>query len=917
MKVRSAESPDTWQVELVPSIEWVGSARVALELGPDLATVRSFEAALEEVDLDPWLPALLGQLDGWSVRGLANARASGSPAAIAWSADARLSEVEGTTGELDLAAAGARLDVRGETHLADGRVGGPVDVRLELPRLDGTLSHRRVSPSLLPLVATLEGRVNRVDDTLGFDGVAVVRSEAAGRLRAEGSVTAIASEPSAELIWEWREARLDALERLAVEAGFDLPEALEPSGAVSASGTLKGPLAAPVLRGSIELAEVGLSGRDDAGGSAWSASEGEARLDVSVRGDGRPAEVSLRRFTTSLTIPPLDPLPLEATGEGSLDAGIEIARLELHSEGLFRTTARGRWSGEPDGEAEATAELTGEHLPRWQAVLAPLIGDRLEGYTVHGAPSAKLEARVDPAGRWSVAGDVILDEGGFASDDGARVAQGLSARCALEIEGGGERDEVRGRAQTRLEDSILLWGDVFADFSDIVADLSASATFREGEDGWKRHGRLGLEMPEGPRFDLSFDEPPGEGLSYEGRVRVADLHEAFERYVRGPLDGSVKSIDKLRAQGALEAEIAGRLDPTRRTARGRVRLDDLVLEGAEGGFEVESLDLDLPFDLVWDHDLDAPGGEARRGSLAFRRLRMDTIAFPQTEMGLVAHGDSLRIAGRLTVPLLGGELTLDEPTFDELSKPSRHLRTGIALEGVSLQQLSEAAGLFPLEGTVRGSFPRVRLTRELLETEGDARFELFGGDLVVSGVRGRDLLSRFPRLIFSAEFDGIDLGQFTRAIDFGEMTGVLRGRIVDFESFRGVPVQFRGELETVRQKGTRQTINVKAIDNLSILGTGGKVGVLDRGLHRFLDRYTYRKFGARLQLANDRLEFRGTIHDNGTEYFVRGRPPFAINVINVRPGQAVSLQTMMRRLQSLDIELGPPPARPRAGSSGP
>jgi hypothetical protein len=891
---------------------------VALELGPDLDTLRSFEGELEEIELDHWLPTLIGHLDGWSIRGLANARVGGSLTAIAWSADARLSEVKGTTGELDLAAGGARLDVRGESNLADGRVTGPVEVRLELPRLDGTLGGRRVPPSLLPLVATLEGRVDWVD-ALRFDGVAVVRSEAAGRLRAEGSATAIASRPSAELSWEWREARLDSLQRLALEAGIDLPDALEPSGTVAASGTMRGPLAAPALRGSIELAELGLCGRDDAGGSAWSASEGEARLDVRFHGDGRPAEISLERFTTSLTIPPLDPLPLEATGqaEGGLDSGIEIERFELYSKGLFRITVQGQWSHEGDGKAQATAELTGEQLPRWQAVLAPLLGDTLEGYTVQGVPSASLEARLDPTGRWSVTGDVILAEGGFASDDGARVAQGLSARCALEVEGGGELDEVRGRAHTRLGNSLLLWGDFFADYSDAVADLSASAIIRRGEEGWSRRGRLDLEMPEGPRADLSFDDPAGEGLSYEGRVRVADLDETFERYVRLPLDGSVESIDRLRAAGSLEVEIAGRLEPARRTARGRVRLDDLVLGGAGGEVEVEALDLDLPFDLVWDDDLDAPGGEARRGSLGFRRLRMSTIAFPQTEMGLVAQGDSLRIAGRLTVPLLGGELTLDEPTFDELLKPSRHLRTGISLEGVSLSQVSEAAGLFPLEGTVRGSFPRVRLTRERLETEGDARFELFGGDLVVTGVRGRDLLSRFPRRILSAEFEGIDLGQFTRAIDFGEMTGVLRGRIVDFESFRGVPVRFRGEMETVKQKGTRQTINVKAIDNLSILGTGGKVGVLDRGLHRFLDRYTYRKFGVHLQLESDRLEFRGTIHDNGTEYFVRGRPPFSINVINVRPGQAVSLQTMMKRLQSLEIELGPPPARPRAGAGEP
>jgi hypothetical protein len=202
---------------------------------------------------------------------------------------------------------------------------------------------------------------------------------------------------------------------------------------------------------------------------------------------------------------------------------------------------------------------------------------------------------------------------------------------------------------------------------------------------------------------------------------------------------------------------------------------------------------------------------------------------------------------------------------------------------------------------VEGHFPRVRLSGTSLRVEGDGEFYLLGGRLVVRDISGEEVLSRFPKVRFSAEFSEIDLKQVTHTFDFGEMNGTLEGWVRNCELFRWVPVRFRARLETVERKGVSQSLNVKAINNIAILGTGGRVGVFDRGIHKFLDRYTYSKLGVEMALAQDSFLLRGLERRGERELFLKGRLPFRIDVVNAQPGKAVSFRTMLDRLRTLDF----------------
>ena len=105
----------------------------------------------------------------------------------------------------------------------------------------------------------------------------------------------------------------------------------------------------------------------------------------------------------------------------------------------------------------------------------------------------------------------------------------------------------------------------------------------------------------------------------------------------------------------------------------------------------------------------------------------------------------------------------------------------------------------------------------------------------------------------------------------------------------------------MERAGVPRTINVKAIDNIAILGTGGRVGVFDRGIHRFLKKYTYDALGIRMTLDRDVFVVRGLERRRDRELFLKGRLPFPIDVVNAQPGRSVSFRTMLDRVRSLDV----------------
>jgi hypothetical protein len=534
-------------------------------------------------------------------------------------------------------------------------------------------------------------------------------------------------------------------------------------------------------------------------------------------------------------------------------ATIEPARIELGDGAVaLGFTAR----READGSARAEGALEPVELDALRALLRGLVEDPIPDYALAGRLDGSFSGRREPSGGWNVAGALALAEAGFSSQDGTRVVQNAAARGRFDVEGGAGA-ALHGRLDGTLTGPVLLWGTLFGDYSPIVSEIALTVNHVGG--GWQATADWSLPRgatvvarlhsatsPAGAALDdAQVVERPdggptsGEPLRWALAIGVPDLGSFLDNYVRTPFEGSVEGIDALRASGVLGIDVSGELGDARRTVEGTVSLVSASFSGIDGTTRVGALDLALPIDLRWtagpDGEMGKPMGERREGTLAFAELAVRGLALPPVATRLAVEGDTVRLAEDVRLDVLDGTAELEGLSIVDWSGRARAMRFGLRLDGLELGRLAETVGFLPLEGRLDGFFPAVRVTADEMAVEGGGEIDIFGGRVRVFDIAGENVLSRFPRLRFSADFTGIHLIEVTRKFDFGEIHGVVEGDVRDCELFRGIPVRCAARVESVKTPGVPQRINVKAVRNIAIIGAGGSPGLLDRGIHRFLD----------------------------------------------------------------------------------
>ncbi len=765
--------------------------------------------------------------------------------------------------------------------------------------------------SLCPLELTYEGRVER-DEASGHwrtAGGARVVSAAAGTLRADGSLLfGGGSDNLLDASWNWSGPAIPALRRLAVGFGLHISKRYALDGSPRAAGDVRGPLDQPLVSGRLELDEVAfcLESKGQPG-CPLELSEGTLAVDFRFReqdGLGVPG-LSLNG---TLKTGPLDPRPLSLSGSGRIDPATWQGRFEIQGAtlgDLVRISGQGRWNPDHDPQVTATLSLDQADLPAIRQALLPLTGELLPGYELQAAVSGGGDAAYSDITGWSAAGTIDIGDAWFASEDGARAVQGLASTWQVTAQAGAD-GSLRGEATTSAGGFQLLWGSVYGDFEDLEPQIRLAAGLEEEEGSagrWWAEG--GLQPVPGLRLRASLSGAEGPDRRFSAALVVEDLAAAFDRCARQPLGDSLPLLERLDVGGIINAFAEGQVAGEGATLHGLVHLAGLDLTGAERTMAVRGLDLDLPLDLVWGPPAEdgtrSVDGPARRGRMGFDELRLETFTFQRTDSGLVVQGDTVSLEEPQSISLLGGTVMFHRMTLAGLGGADRRLEAGITLAGLQLGELSRAMDWPPFEGELEGSLPRVVLSPTRLRVDGGGEMSLFGGTVKISDISGEEVLSRYPRLSFSADFSNIDLARLTRTFDFGEVTGILEGSVIECRLFAGTPVGFRAEMRTVPRKGVPQTINVKAINNIAIVGTGGRITIFDRGIHSLLDRYTYEQLGVKMRLEKDMFYLRGTEQRGDRELFLKGRLPFRIDVVNAEPGKTVSFSTMLARLQSLDF----------------
>lgn len=951
------------RVDARPELSGVGAAVVTAEFDAHSRSLRSGRVELDRVDLARFSSLLPPPFTGWTLGGTAAIEISTADGRdVDAVAELRIDELGGalpeveefhaTAGDLRIEghwrpAAGAdgsdRLALAGQLRCStlratagatalrlsgpdlqlttdiDPRRGGGIEARLRVP--SGTASHAGTAAprETFPLELQLDGAL-ALGDSTGIDGVLEIGSRLTGPATVTGRVALAPGVPFIDARVAF--ARLPPLEELrdvAAQFGVGLPDELIVTGVPRADFALAGPLADPTIRGSIAIAELQATLDDVTGardGGVWrvEAAQAEGRVEQ-TSGSGK--RWSLEQFALQGTLahdagsgPDVAPLPWSTTfdlsARGALDAvdgtlRLEDARLSspLWAEVLFGAVQDGA------GVWTARFALAAVELTRLRELSLLWIEDPAPEFSLVGEAGAELELRVAADRRFDGQGRLALRGAGFSSQDGSRVVEGAEGRVEVDLRSDAS-GEFAGEARGELTGPVLLWGTLFGDFSPLGSTIEAS--FASAERGWRSDFAWSLPDRVSARGHLAADG--SNGTDFTLALEVPDLAAFLENYVKTPFEGSVDLIDTLRAAGELAVTLEGRNDDSLTRIAGNVETRDAAFLGVAGATTIGGLDLELPLDLEWHVDAEGrrvlADGVAREGSLQFDALSVQGVTLPAVSTRLASRADTILLEQPVELELFGGRVALEGVELAEWSRGSRHLGFALRLDELDLRTISESVGNLPLEGALNGYLPAVRLTQDQLEVDGGGDLQIFGGRVAIFDISGEEVLGRYPRVRFSADFEGVDLLDITRKFDFGEVYGEVEGQIRDCELFRGIPVRCNATMHSVETAGVPRKISVKAIRNISILGSGDRVGLLDRGLQRFFDTYNYSEIGMTMDLRNDRFLLRGTASRGDKELFVKGRLPFRIDIVNVAPGHAVSFQTMLERVKNLDVTTTPP-----------
>ncbi|MBF0368303.1 MAG: hypothetical protein HQL52_02500 [Magnetococcales bacterium] len=469
------------------------------------------------------------------------------------------------------------------------------------------------------------------------------------------------------------------------------------------------------------------------------------------------------------------------------------------------------------------------------------------------------------------------------------VAGWLQGTFRLDKSGGGEVD-----GQFKLSAGEWLAGSHYGDLG--LEQPAGKGTFQwPGKTGWSLTGDLSSRVL--PKFSIKI-APKGNGYSGRVALKGANLEALFVTYLQEAL--AIDAPDWASAQmgGALDMELdfshTGQGNPR---LKGKMALQEGKFTAPGGGWGIEEIELELPISPK------SAGKPSSTGRLTLTGLQAGAVSLPPVKTQLHLHGDQLVFPGEVVLPLFGGRLSIKEVEWVRIWSGEPHLVMGLKLDDLDLDLLAQAFDLPQSGGSLQADFPLLKWRGGQLRTRGELRADLFGGHIRVHEIGGDGLLTSLPLWGMDVTVEKLDLEALTSRTDVGKIQGTLSGGVKRLVMAGGEPVSFDAELANV-DGSAPQMINVKAIQNIQALGSGGPIAALERGLFSFFENYRYRRFGFKCRLRNDTFHLKGVEEIKGRHYLVLGSllPP-RVDVISHNP--IIAWKDMVERLQRIGLADGP------------
>ena len=613
---------------------------------------------------------------------------------------------------------------------------------------------------------------------------------------------------------------------------------------------------------------------------------------LEVKGVARSAALQIRAADFSMGPSSLN-LPVEASG-----SSLQLKDLRLQGKTFAWKDARRSLTAEQlqvdgtlDYENQAPLKFAGRLTMR---------GSRLK--SIGGVDSAAEQIAIDgklehqTGDTLKAAGQLQLSGAKFASPDNSRVGENVALNGTFNLVANPAKKLFTLGGKIAVGSGELLWGTFFGDLK------AQKPIFDIDGDYWQTDDRLDCRRCDLTIANVGQVKIQGgiDGVSQAPKLNIQASSDSFlpgaffETFIRETFKRQYPLLDKISVGGQLALKIQAQGSPNAMTVSGDLSLKDGEVRAKSKDWHVGPVALQLPFQLRFAGADPAANSTGPSGTLAIQSAHFGTQTLGPVSTSVSLVNNSLRFTQPVRLGLFGGTVEFSNLRWPDIMANPKELSFSASANGLQLNNLTQAMGWHPFNGTLTASIPQVQSTENILRTVGDIRADLFGGRMEIAKLEIEDPFSSLASIKLNTTIQNINLEQASKTFEFGRISGILEGSISDLVITDGQPAQFRADLHSV-DRGTEQRISVEALNKITVLSTGENAGAVYGGLASLFDSFRYSKLGFMAVLKNDKLLLRGIESRDGQEFLVVGSilPP-TVNIISHT--QEIGFAELLRRL---------------------
>lgn len=316
-----------------------------------------------------------------------------------------------------------------------------------------------------------------------------------------------------------------------------------------------------------------------------------------------------------------------------------------------------------------------------------------------------------------------------------------------------------------------------------------------------------------------------------------------------------------------------------------------------GNISTEGINIDLPISIAYPRSKtiklkqDIP--DSQYGTVQLKRLSYGPLEIEDIRINPIVISNNFFIKDPFKIPIFDGTIDVNNVSVKNIINHDREIKFAFRFNDINLEVMTTTYNLTPFEGTLNSSIVSFQQQGQKLYSKDKIKIELFGGKITIIDLMLDNYFSPMRELGFSAEVNHLDLGQMSNTYrEWGNITGIINGRIKDFRVVAGEASSFEIEMKTEKYPDVKQTVSAKFLKNF-VPGIGkvlDKVG---------LTNYKYSIMGLHARLENDYIKLQGAVREGGKELFMKGAGMKKLEIVFPNVDRRVPFNTFLNSFKGI------------------